>query len=94
MFSKIIEKISAKVVAVAGVVGAFLLTVIPASAQTVYDFSSSTEEIGAMRSELVAQGWLIALGTIASIIVLALALMGAGYVWGKFKKFTGISKKI
>lgn len=63
-------------------------------AQTSYDFASSTSEAEALRNGLIAQAWTIAFGAIAVFIGFALALMGANYVWGKFKKFTGMKKKL
>jgi len=59
-----------------------------------YNFSSSTAEIGALQTDLAGVSMTIVFGAIAAFIVIALALMGAGYVWGKFKKFTGIKKKL
>lgn len=63
-------------------------------AAQVYDFASSTEEAQALQTELADQSLTIVFGAVAAFAVIALALMGAGYVWSKFKKFTGIRKKI
>jgi len=59
-----------------------------------YNFSSSTAEAAALGTSLVSTAFVIAFAAIAAFLALAVALMGAGYVWGKFQKFTGMKKKI
>lgn len=90
----------AKVRSALGYLGALALiavsTVVPSSvsAATSYDFSSSTAEASALGSSLVSAGFTITFTAIAAFAVLALALMGAGYAWRKFKSFSGVGRKI
>jgi len=62
-------------------------------AQT-YDFSSSTSEASAFVSSLTASAFTLILSALAVLLALALTLMGIAWVWGRFKKFSGIGKKI
>jgi len=92
-----IQNLKSKALGIIGTVTAFVVTLIPVAqtyaAQT-YDFSSSTAETAALVGPLRNAGFTIVFGAIASLIVLAVALMGAGWVWGRFKKFSGMGKKI
>lgn len=88
--SKVSNKVNLFALAVLGVFGIAPLT----HAQQTYDFSSSTAEVQALGGSLVSAGFTIAFYAIGAFIVLGLALMGAGYVWAKFKKFSGIGRKI
>lgn len=89
-----IKSILNKLKGVALVALASVVPVASASAQTVYDFASSSEESNALAGALTSQAFLIVFGGIAVLLTAALAFMGAGWVWGRFKKFTGIKKKI
>lgn len=75
-------------------VGAWSFVPSITSAAQDYNFSSSTDEITALQVDLATIAMVIVFGAIAAFIVVALALMGGGYVWAKFKKFTGIKKKL
>jgi len=92
-----LKNLKSKLMGVAGVVGAFAISLVPHAytfaAQT-YDFSSSTAESAALVTPLRNAGFTIAFGAVAALIVLAVALIGAGWVWGRFKKFSGMGKKI
>jgi len=92
-----LKNLKSKALGVAGVVTAFVVTLIPVAqtyaAQT-YDFSSSTSEAAALVTPLRNAGFTIVFGAIAALVVLAVAMMGAGWVWGRFKKFSGMGKKI
>jgi len=86
-----------KLAVISGFVSALAVAVATTShtyAAQVYDFSSSTEEAQALQTELAAQSITIVLGAIGAFIGIALILMGAQYVWGRFKKFTGMGKKL
>jgi len=63
-------------------------------AAQVYNFASTTEESQAVQSALVAQGYVIILGALAALLPLALVVLGVGYVWRKFKKFSGMRRGI
>jgi len=65
-----------------------------AYAVTSYNFASSSEETNALVTALAAQGLLIFLGAIAILLGIALIMLGAGWVWGRFQKFTGMKKKL
>jgi len=83
--------------AAVGVVSAFAVALLPHAytfaAQT-YDFSSSTAESAALVTPLRNAGFTITFGAVAALITLAVALIGAGWVWGRFQKFSGMRKKI
>lgn len=65
-----------------------------ASAVTSYNFSSSTEEAGALTTALAGSVMTLFLTAFAVISGIALTLMGIAWIWSRFKKYTGIGKKI
>lgn len=63
-------------------------------AATSYSFGSTTAEVQALGGSLASTAWEVVFYAIQAFIVIAVALMGAAYVWVKFKKFTGMKKKL
>ncbi len=87
MVSKIKGLFALALVAVAGV-GSY------ASAAQTYDFSSSTEETGALVTALGGAGLNTVLSALPTLFGIALILMGIAWVWYRFKRFSGMGKKI
>jgi len=73
---------------------AFVSGVDTSHAQTVYDFASTTQEAAALQNGLKSQAFVIIFAALAALLPIALAVLGAGFVWRKFKKLTGMSKGI
>lgn len=59
-----------------------------------YDFSSSTAEASALTSAMAGSITTLFLTAFAVISGIALTLMGIAWIWSRFKKYTGIGKKI
>jgi len=87
-----------KIKAIATLTTAFAIALVTSPVATYaaynFDFSSSTEEAGALTTELASQGLIIFLAGIGAFLGLAMIMLGAGWVWGRFKKFTGMGKKL
>jgi len=74
---------------------ALLLGVAPsASAATSYDFSSSTAEAAALTTAMAGSITTLFLTAFAVLSGIALTFMGIAWIWSRFKKYTGIGKKI
>jgi len=72
-----------------------LVSYVPsASAATSYDFSSSTAEASALTTAMAGSVTTLFLTAFAVISGIALTLMGIAWIWSRFKKYTGIGKKI
>jgi len=91
-----IKKILGKFSAIASIAFAFVAVSVAPSVHAVqsYDFASSSAESNALVQALAAQALIIYLAAIAALIGLALIMLGAGFVWGRFKKFSGLKKKL
>jgi len=73
---------------------AFVVSAVPASAATTYDFSSSTAEAAALSSALAGNATTLILAAFAVLSGIALTFMGIAWIWSRFKRFTGMGPKI
>jgi len=93
-----INKAIIKLASIASLAFAFAVVAITSPTVTYaaynWDFSSSSAESQALTTELGAQGLQIFLFGIGVLLGVALVMMGAGWVFGRFKKFTGMGKKL
>jgi len=93
MISKMIKKVDARLASASLALAIFFAPALSFAAQT-YNFASTTEEADAVQDALVTQGYIIILGALAALLPLALVVLGVGYVWRKFKKFSGMRRGI